>query len=109
MGPKHIVAAVALLALAAPPAALGADAAARSDAPTPAAICRELDEAGVLHPDLTRGECVNIFKAVQGGTNPEASSFLAATCSFASVQEFYGAANKGECIVAEHEHAEASG
>jgi hypothetical protein len=61
----------------------------------------------VLHPDLTRGECVNIFKAVQGGTNPKASSFLAATCSFASVQEFYGAANKGECIAAAH--AEASG
>ena len=106
MGPKRIVAAVALLALAAPPAALGADAAAGSDAPTPAAICRQLDKAGVLHPDLTRGECVNIFK---GRTNPEASNFLAGICSFASVQEFWGAANKGECIVAEHEHAEASG
>jgi hypothetical protein len=43
MGPKHIVAAVALLALAAPPAALRADAAAQSEAPKPAAICRELD------------------------------------------------------------------
>lgn len=101
MSLKRTAVVVALLALLVAPAVLGADAAARSDEPTPTETCRQLDEAGILDRptiDLTRGECVNIFK---GPSNPEATNFLAGACSIPSRQEFFGATNKGQCIAAE--------
>ena len=102
MSLKRIAVVVALLAPLVAPVVLGADAAAQSDEPTPPETCRQLDEAGILDRpdiDLTRGECVNILK---GPSNPEASNRFAGSCSFPSVQEFFGATNKGQCIVAEH-------
>jgi len=61
-----------------------------------ARFCRAVEADGLLGPrDVTRGECINIFK---GPASANATNFFAGLCGNKGLQERLGTPNKGQCI-----------